>query len=72
MNANRGSFPGRHTHAAEAAIRQRKPLGRLVPNPKLKFLDQCRETSNIQHSTFNICPVAPGITERLPSAFLHS
>ena len=43
MNANRGSFPGRQTFAAETAVRQRKPLGRLVPNPKLKFLDQCRE-----------------------------
>ena len=43
MNANRGSFPGRHNYAAEAAVRQRKPLGRLLPNPKLKFLDQCRE-----------------------------
>jgi integron integrase len=30
MNANRGSFSGR-------------PLARFVPNPKLKFLDQCRE-----------------------------
>ena len=43
MNANRGSFPGRHSYAAETAIRQSRPLGRLVPNPKLKFLDQCRE-----------------------------
>jgi hypothetical protein len=43
MNANRGSFSGRQTFAAETAVRQKKPLGRLVPNPKLKFLDQCRE-----------------------------
>ncbi len=43
MNAKRGSFPGRHTSAAEAVVRQSRPLGRLVPNPKLKFLDQCRE-----------------------------
>jgi integrase len=43
MNANSGSFPGRQTFAAETAVRQKRPLGRLVPNPKLKFLDQCRE-----------------------------
>ena len=43
MNANRGSFQGRQTFAAETTVRQKKPLGRLVPNPKLKFLDQCRE-----------------------------
>ncbi|MGA2282034.1 MAG: integron integrase [Verrucomicrobiota bacterium] len=43
MNANRGSFPGRPTYAAEAAVQPKRPLGRLVPNPKLKFLDQCRE-----------------------------
>jgi hypothetical protein len=42
MNANRGGFPGRMPHAASVAARQR-PLARLVPNPKLKFLDQCRE-----------------------------
>jgi hypothetical protein len=42
MNANRGSFPGRPAYTASVAARQR-PLARLVPNPKLKFLEQCRE-----------------------------
>jgi hypothetical protein len=42
MNAKSGDFPGRPAFAASVAARQR-PLARLVPNPKLKFLDQCRE-----------------------------
>jgi len=43
MNAKSGDFPRRPPHAASVAERQRRPLGRLVPNPKLKFLEQCRE-----------------------------
>ena len=43
MNAKSGGFPGRPAFAASVAERQRRPLGRLVPNPKLKFLEQCRE-----------------------------
>ena len=43
MNANSSGFPRRPAYAAEVSVRQRRPLGRLVPNPKLKFLDQCRE-----------------------------
>jgi integron integrase len=43
MNAIASGFPRRPAFAANAAERPRRPLGRLVPNPKLKFLDQCRE-----------------------------
>lgn len=43
MNANASGFPRPPAFAANAAERPRRPLGRLVPNPKLKFLDPCRE-----------------------------
>jgi integron integrase len=52
MNANHGSFSGRQTSAAGATIRQRKPLGRLVPNSKLKFLDQCREVMRFKQLSY--------------------
>ena len=36
MQTGSGFIPGR-------------PMGRLVPNPKLKFLDQCREVMRFKH-----------------------
>jgi len=42
MNEIRANFSGRPAYMANTSARQ-GPVARLTPNPKLKFLDQCRE-----------------------------
>jgi integron integrase len=52
MNANLDGFLKRPAYAAEATVRQKRPLGRLVPNPKLKFLDQCHEAMRFKQLSY--------------------
>jgi hypothetical protein len=51
MNANPGGFQGRPAFAVSVATGQ-KPLARLVPNPRLKFPDQCREVMRFKQQAF--------------------
>jgi hypothetical protein len=57
MNANRGGSPGRL-------------LARCVPNPKLKFLDQCREVMRFKQLARRVVPRMGPLADRL--AFLPS